>query len=60
LEVNQENKVDGKIVDERVSFIGISNTDLDVSKMSRMLVLRRPAPSKEDLIQTAKGIGKSF
>ena len=40
--------------------MGISNTSLDLSKMSRMLVLKRPQPSTQELKETAVGIGRSF
>lgn len=41
-----------------MAFIGISNDDLDLSKMSRFLVLRRPGLEIEDLKVTAKDIAK--
>lgn len=37
-----------------MSFIGISNQDLDMSKMSRFLILRRTDLDKEDLKITSK------
>ena len=43
-----------------LSFIGISNSELDVSKMSRLLVLRRPKAEKEDLVDTAVNIAKGY
>jgi hypothetical protein len=41
-----------------VSFLGVSNTNLDLSKMSRLLILRRPDMSVEDLQFTAREISK--
>ena len=49
LEVNREDNIDSRML----SFIGISNSELDVSKMSRLLVLRRPPAKNQDLINTA-------
>jgi hypothetical protein len=43
-----------------LSFIGISNSELDVSKMSRLLVLRRPPAELNDLVFTAKGIASGY
>lgn len=43
-----------------MAFLGISNHDLDLSKMSRFLVLRRADLSVKDLEDTAKGISKSI
>ena len=42
--------------EKRVAFIGISNWNLDSSKMNRVLYLTRPDPSEEDLIETGKQI----
>jgi hypothetical protein len=47
-------------VQRNYSFLGISNTNLDISKMSRMLVLRRPQPTTNELKNTAVGIANSF
>lgn len=41
-----------------LSFIGISNSELDVSKMSRLLLLRRPPNTPEDLEYTALSIAE--
>jgi hypothetical protein len=38
--------------------VGVSNSDLDMSKMSRLLVLRRPGLSKEELRESAIEISK--
>lgn len=43
-----------------MAFIGISNSDLDLSKMSRFLVLRRPGLQIDDLKLTAKEIIKQI
>lgn len=43
-----------------ISFIGISNSELDVSKMSRLLVLRRPPAEESDLIFTAQSIAAGY
>ena len=40
--------------DRDMSFIGISNQDLDMSKMSRFLILRRTDLDIEDLKITSK------
>jgi hypothetical protein len=45
LEVSREDDSDERVI----SFIGISNSELDVSKMSRLLVLRRPPINSKDL-----------
>jgi hypothetical protein len=61
LEVSKELNLNNKKTSRRnYSFLGISNTILDLSKMSRMLVLRRPQPSTQELKDTAVGIGRSF
>jgi hypothetical protein len=44
----------------QVSFIAISNSELDVSKMSRLLVLRRPSPDIDDLKLTAVSIAEKY
>jgi hypothetical protein len=56
LEVNREDQLDKRMM----GFIGISNSELDVSKMSRLLVLRRPEANKEDLIFTAQSIAQGY
>ena len=56
LEVNREDKIDSRML----SFIGISNSSLDVSKMSRLLVLRRPPADENDLVHTALNIAKGY
>jgi hypothetical protein len=38
---------------KKVAFIGISNWELDASKMARFLVIHRPIPDALDLIDTA-------
>lgn len=43
-----------------ISFIGISNSELDVSKMSRLLVLRRPVPTNKDFDFTAVTIAQGY
>ena len=40
----------------KVAFIGISNWNLDASKMARLLIVNRPDPSKNDLKMTARDI----
>lgn len=40
----------------KVAFIGISNWELDASKMARFLVINRPLPDEYDLIDTAEKI----
>ncbi|ORX57745.1 hypothetical protein BCR36DRAFT_318513 [Piromyces finnis] len=45
---------------EKVSFIGISNWPLDASKMNRGIHLSIPEPDKNDLIETALCIAKSY
>ncbi|OUM66214.1 hypothetical protein PIROE2DRAFT_59532 [Piromyces sp. E2] len=45
---------------EKVSFIGISNWPLDASKMNRCIHQSIPEPDKEDLIETANEIAKSY
>ena len=47
LEIHNENKV---------AFIGISNDELDPAKMSRFLILNRPAPNTDELKLTARKI----
>lgn len=56
LEVNREDNLDERIL----GFIGISNSELDVSKMSRLLVLRRPPAEEKDLYYTADNIAQGF
>ena len=41
-----------------ISFVGISNWTIDVSKMNRNVFLSRPNPIKQDLYETAKMIIK--
>lgn len=61
LEVSKDLNLDKNDLNQRnYSFLAISNTNLDISKMSRMLVLRRPQPSTKELKETAIGISKSF
>lgn len=43
-----------------MGFIGISNHDLDMSKMSRFLILRRSDLDMEDLKNTSKDIFKGI
>ena len=50
LEVNQT----------KVAFIGISNWELDASKMARFLVISRPLPNDYDLRDTAEKISMSY
>lgn len=50
LEVNQT----------ELAFIGISNWELDASKMARFLVVNRPVPDEADLIDTATKIFESY
>jgi hypothetical protein len=38
------------------SFVGVSNYELDASKMSRFLVVNRSSPSEKDLRETARDI----
>jgi len=56
LEVDREASSDSRTL----GFIGISNSELDVSKMSRLLILRRPDPTKEDLKYTALNIAQGY
>lgn len=56
LEVNRDDNMDERLL----GFIGISNSELDVSKMSRLLVLRRPKATIEDLKFTARGIASKI
>lgn len=56
LEVNREENNETRLL----SFIGISNSQLDVSKMSRLLILRRPQATEKDLIDTAYGIASGY
>ena len=56
LEVDREASADSRML----GFIGISNSELDVSKMSRLLVLRRPAPTNQDLDFTALKIAQGY
>jgi hypothetical protein len=44
----------------KVAFIGISNWELDASKMARFLVINRPLPDEYDLIDTAEKIFESY
>jgi hypothetical protein len=39
-----------------IAFIGISNWELDASKMARFLVIHRPVPDAAELIDTAEKI----
>jgi hypothetical protein len=41
-----------------ISFVGISNSSLDLSNMSRLLSLKRTDMSKEELTETAKTISE--
>ncbi|XP_062457519.1 E3 ubiquitin-protein ligase rnf213-alpha-like [Rhea pennata] len=41
---------------KKVGFVGISNWALDPAKMNRGLLVFRTDPSKEELVETAKGI----
>jgi len=45
---------------EQVCFIGISNWELDLAKMSRFLVIERSTPKTNDLEETAFEIAKSY
>ena len=56
LEVDRQASADSRLL----GFIGISNSELDVSKMSRLLVLRRPDPTNEDLEFTAINIAQGY
>ena len=40
----------------KVAFIGISNWNLDASKMARLLIVNRPEPLNNDLKITAQDI----
>ena len=40
----------------KTAFIGISNWELDASKMSRFLVVYRPVADKQDLFDSAQKI----
>jgi rhodanese-related sulfurtransferase len=44
----------------KVSFVGISNWELDASKLNRGIYLNIPEPDEEDLIHTADIIAKSY
>ncbi len=44
----------------KFAFVGISNWELDASKMSRMLVVSRPNPTSEDLGLTSATILRSY
>ncbi len=44
----------------KISFIGISNWELDASKMGRFLVVARPLPDKNELQDTAVKIFESY
>ena len=46
--------------DKKVAFVGISNWELDASKMNRGLSLYIPEPDEEDMKETALTIGKSY
>jgi len=46
--------------ENKVSFIGISNWSLDASKMNRGIHLSIPEPDKDDLVETANEIAKSY
>lgn len=43
-----------------IAFIGISNWELDASKMARFLVINRPIPDEVDLTDTAEKIFQSY
>ena len=44
----------------KVAFVGISNWSLDTSKMNRGIYLSIPEPEKDDLINTALSVAKSY
>ncbi len=48
---SHKNKTKGQ---RSFAFLGISNNDLDLSKMSRFLILRRPDIGLEDLKRTGR------
>lgn len=52
--INDEEQKDSM----RVGFIGISNWSLDPAKMNRGILLLRTSPDEDQLIETAKEIGK--
>lgn len=60
LELTPNKKRQSKMGNRQISFIGISNTPLDLSKMSRFLVLSRPDMTLQDLKKTAKQIAKGI
>ena len=51
---------DEKDKNNKISFVGISNWELDASKMNRGIFISIPEPDKEDIKKTALTIGKSF
>ncbi len=52
LEPHEENK--------KLAFIGLSNWTLDASKMNRGINLSRPELSKQELLDTAYSIRKTY
>ena len=54
------NENTGKYEQRKYSFLGISNDPLDMSKMSRFLVIWRPKLKKSDLKTTAFDISKGM
>eukprot|EP00002_Diphylleia_rotans_P035617 TRINITY_DN778_c0_g1_i7.p1 TRINITY_DN778_c0_g1~~TRINITY_DN778_c0_g1_i7.p1 ORF type:complete len:5537 (+),score=943.68 TRINITY_DN778_c0_g1_i7:111-16721(+) len=42
--------------DPNTSFLGLSNWSLDAAKMNRAIIVSRPRPSVDDLIETAQGM----
>ncbi len=53
-----ELEYDGR--DKRIAFVGISNYALDISKQNRSIVISRPDPNLNDLIENARVILKAY
>ena len=56
--MHEKLEIDDEII--KSSFVGISNWELDASKMNRGIYINIPDPDEKDLINTAKQISDSY
>ena len=45
---------------QKFSFVGISNWELDISKMNRVIFVGKPDLNKEDLIMTGNALIEAY
>ena len=58
--IHAELEYDQNEGDKKVAFVGISNYELDASKMNRGLFISIPEPDEDDMKNTALTIGRSY